>query len=434
MLAQDNHNYNEAHPQYYLDYGEAHPEYYRVLGCPLLMASSPSHRWVCVSCCHEIDMISRERLGKVGPPWVGGTWIWGRCEACRPCRTLRHRLKCVECSKAGYEESQLLLDEGGVMASWVGRTWARCFTCSNFDDMTKFEQTVQVRWAQHDEADVARPASLRIQTCCDALTVLEKLFPGASQRDLRMLTLKRREAAAMAMALALDQESEMCGRAADHAAKRYLGEIRAAAANTTYKASSDGMTITNQETEYLTKVAQGVTFVLYLTCSGCGLVAMRSKWTQWHDCSPFRCPRCNQPHDIAIGLRQRMLKMTDPNSGLSFEFPVMWPDWINNKRPEDGWLHKMVTAKAAHIQTGEKLDAFVQKSVVSLSDLLAKVAMASGFKAVVPSGFRLQGEDRYMRRFDDWPELIDVLASLVAGANALGCSLKGCLAATSCGR
>ena len=326
-------------------------------------------------------------------------------------RWSRPPLKCVGCGKEGCDASQLLLDDG-VIAHWVDCTWALCFKCSEFNDVVKFNITAMTRWDQRDYT--MWPEGLRISQFRKTIMVLEQRIPGASQWQLRILTHKRREAAAMAMATALDQESEECCRAARRVAEQYFEAIRAAIANPSYRACCDGISIKNTEAAFLTEVAKGVTFSFRFACTGCGFTAMQEHWIKRGD-RHFRCPTCNKFHDPSIGIFQHMISMTDPCFGVIFSCPGMWPDRINNKRvglEDNGWLNLMVQSKARNIQIGEDLDSFVQKSVISLSDLLATLA--------IPSGFESLGCKQEVKMFRNWPELIGLLANVLAGAKALG--------------
>ena len=352
-----------------------------------------------------------------------GTYDWGRCVKCMASRS-RPPLMCVECGKGGCEVSGLLLDDGGVIEDWVDRPWARCFRCSKFDDDVEFEMTAIRRCDQRGHT--MWPEGLRISKLRKAMRVLEKLFPGATQRQLRSLTLKRREAAAMAMATALDQDSEELRWAARHVAEQYFNAIRAAVANPAYRVSCHGTRMDNTEAAYLTDVAEGVTVVFCVGCTNCGFGAASD--------GPFdgvggdlTCPTCD-----LVYYAQTFLKITDPNSGLVFCFPGKWPHkCVNNTWTieEDGWLNLMVQSEARNIQTGEDLDAFVQKSVVNLSNLLATVATPIGFMSRASSSTCWPTCWPEPRR---WPELIGLLANVLAGAKALA-NVSACQAAAAGG-
>jgi hypothetical protein len=368
-----------------------------------------------------MDTFSHRPLGKLSfwPNDYNRNWMWHSCITCRPrCVKLSWaRTTCVQCGKGG-DEAPLLLDATEVMASWVGRTWARCFTCSGFADAAMFEATAQGSWVQHDAAMWS--AALRLQKLRNAMKVLQKWFPGASQWQLRTLTFKQREAAAMATATALDASEEF-RRAADHVKKKYLEEIKAAAVNLTYRASRQGSLIESLETGYLTEVARGLTVSFLFRCTKCSFLGMQDQWIKQVDPENFQCPQCRKLHvpRLWTSLAQ-VLSMTDPSSGLFFCFPGDWPR-LNNKRPDceeaRGWLTKQAELKARSVQeyignlAGEDLDAFVQKSVVSLSDLLARAA--------IPRGFMRLGCDRDVKVFNRWEEFIRLLANVVAGAKAL---------------
>ena len=96
----------------------------------------PPLAYMCISCSHEIDVLSRQPMA--GPPLrpslfkgpfmdPSRSWAWAKCIRCRPSTVSRPRLTCVECGADGYEASQLLLDEDVVLASWIRRAWARCY-------------------------------------------------------------------------------------------------------------------------------------------------------------------------------------------------------------------------------------------------------------------------------------------------------------------
>lgn len=370
---------------------------------------SMSHR-VCIKCMYEIDPWSYQPLPNSGPLSYKDidNWTWECCIMCRPRRKSRPScIACVECGKKGYMASQLLLKEDGVMASWIGRTWARCFSCSEFDDLDKFVAAAKARWDQHDQA--VFPEGIRIDKVCNAMQVLENAFPGASQWELLMLTSKRREAAAMALATALDYDSNECLRAAGHVGEQYFEQIRAAAANPTYRATRDVSAIISAEAAYLNKIAQGVAVCFVVVCTGCDLVALRDQV----DSNSVQCSRCNKfysPRKTRIGTAQKVISMTDPNSGLGFCFP-----WLDSEEDGARATNMMAMSAASEILAGgigEDLEDFVQRSVVSLSDFLAKVA--------IPIGFKLSAGMQDVECLEIWGELSRLLANVLAGAKVLG--------------
>jgi len=136
---------------------------------------------------------------------------------------------------------------------------------------------------------------------------------------------------------------------------------------------------------------------------------------------------------------QKVLSLADPKTGQIMSWPCKWP-----QSAEDGWLNKTLELRARNVETGEDLKAFLAKTSISLSDLLDREAMPLGFRKMEwnshiesklsdnkyqhsqwahlkANGFF--GEKLLMDLdtpvFENWTELIGLLASLLAGGNAL---------------
>lgn len=403
---------------------------------------------VCIDCGHEIDDYWHQPMGMISDSrsCMRG---WGRCIKCIKCtpRFSLPLLRCIGCTTSRYNESQLLLEEG-VMTSCTSRTWVHCFLCSGFYDEAEFQKTASARWVQHDAIrkavlngglvsrsdTLAADGNAQLEQLCKAMLVLERLFPGAPQWNLRSLTFKRREAAAMALATALDPESEECRMAASHTRQQYFEKLHAAAANPTYRASRDRVAIESSEAAYLTEVAEGLTVSVFVRCVACRFMGMNHHWNSNVDFEHFRCPlcgACNSPTGNATA--QQVISMTDPNSGLAFCFP--WPRKGQGKLTELNKLVKVKEDEMAKLKedlsvlfsgiptgtdlqdcqqkpVGIDLEGFVQKSVVDLSDFLAKVT--------IPSVFKPLDCYREVAMYNIWPELIGLLANVLAGAKVLG--------------
>jgi hypothetical protein len=140
---------------------------------------------------------------------------------------------------------------------------------------------------------------------------------------------------------------------------------------------------------------------------------------------------------------QKVLSLADVKTGLTYSWPCKWP-----QSAEDGWLNKMAEVRARDIKTGDDLDDFLMKTAVSLNELLERVAEPVGLKKLEwnPGIEHMLHSTKFPESqwahlkangvwgqkllvdmdtpvFDNWTELIGLLASVMAGGNAFGSML-----------
>jgi hypothetical protein len=176
----------------------------------------------------------------------------------------------------------------------------------------------------------------------------------------------------------------------------------------------------------------------------CFFYGMNDQWIKHIESDRYRCPQCGvlyQPWTQKKGeyAAQKVLSFTDLESKKVFQIPCKWP-----QNEEDGWLNKQAEIHARDIKTEEDLDNFTRKSVVSLSDLLERVAVPvtfeklewnpaiehmlheytfpeSQWRHLKENGFwgsklNVNPDKAKEEVFDNWPELIGLMANiLVAG-------------------
>lgn len=319
--------------------------------------------------------------------------------------------RCFVCSEE-VPELELLWDDCGVLATWAGFTWACCFLCSEFyPNENMFLEEAEARRRKH-YARGGGSWGCRNERCRMALCVAEELFSSDAQWQLRQLTLQRREAAAMALAMALDT-SEMCCPAAEDIVSQYFRGIWGApwGSESNYPESQRIKTaFIARETAKLRAVFEGVTISFVCKSRSCGQEATQDKWIS--EGNDFKCPTCHsssRPEDAGMAI-----SMTDPLSGFVFHHPCEWPATLARTQPEafqkhgtflnNGWLNHLARSsnigRVGMLDTGEGPEAVVQKSVVSLSDFLVETW------GIEP-------------RLFDWTTFVVRLADILAGTQAL---------------
>lgn len=176
--------------------------------------------------------------------------------------------------------------------------------------------------------------------------------------------------------------------------------------------------IIDRQTAYLTDVAKGVT--LSFGCSDtlgpqdgkrcCWRGSTQADWIH----NKWACPHCLRPGKPESSLLS--LSLTDPLSGLTFRCPCQWPGpTYPDKLPaffaQDSWLNTMVTdmSKTTPRPTSEVRTAFVR-----LSNFLAIHAVPLN---VYLTNWHTE-TDTETDTFNLWPDLIKLLASVLAATTA----------------
>ena len=311
-------------------------------------------------------------------------------------------------------------------ATWAGITWARCFTCSGFESRETFLVTCATRWIKHTRDFL--PTEFRQKQCCKGCRPFDALLGReAPQRTLRKLTLKRWVVAALELARWLDHGNHDCHTAGEYAKADYVRNIKEACSQNGPADATDEFYAV--EDAHLARVREGVT--LLIICNWCRQPTRPSLWTQvlHYRLLNIRCPHCTAyqlPETSTL-----VMIMTDAVSGVFFEYRCVWPglaDWNRGtKLPDfmqDGWLTEMAlkavdTRSAVDKSSVTNLKEFVMQSVINLSDFMLHQAL--------PNPIMMHDCGPVNGPFDQWAELVRLLANVLSGARDLG-RLLGSLA------
>lgn len=301
-------------------------------------------------------------------------------------------LKCCICKKTVHRATELLLSRDLDTGKKGGARIGRCQECSSIFDNTKFRRLSSRSWAfVLDKLPKARDVKF-----LETRALMRTEFPEDSCRHLREMTLKRLGTSIMA--------------------------------------------------EHLADVVKGVSVSIMCRHTKCLFYGMTDQWIKHATAKHVRCPQCGNlykpmtegPHMLPA---QRMLSMMDPVLRHTVCFPVTW----KVSRP-DTWLASMAEIEAVKIKTGEDLDAFMNESAASLHTFLNKVSKERHFVKMDwnsemevllhPNTFptaqwthlkvngvlgmkMLLSEYSGNVVFDDWQELIGLMAKLLVACKAM---------------
>jgi hypothetical protein len=304
---------------------------------------------------------------------------------------------CIRCFMRCLE-SELLLEEGAVASSWAGISFACCYACSNYSDSDQFHKACAERRSQLAKLPAC---NFQFSSGCYSSEVLE-------------VAHCRYEAGAMTLALAMDRTSQNCIKAHQYIVDGYFCEVR--------EAWHTAHEFIATQTVHLANVSKGV--ALFLVCRRCSQRTQQAQWTYntQDGIMYFKCPSCR---GIARREDNRMeLSMTDLVTGSMFSCPCSWPEhanwfrdmtnWLPCDFMKDGWLSELVVKTAADILpiSDSDLRSFVLRSVIKLSMFLVTRAQPTVMARSTDSVF------------DVWPNLVELLAHVLAGAKWLGVMLN----------
>ena len=361
-------------------------------------------------------------------------------------------MTCCECDAAVAKASELLLQNddahGSATAEWAGRIWGRCQACSQIESDKTFKKASDASWLRRSKelGNVKRRA--RDIDFNDSKDVMELAFPGASKARLRELTMMRLRMMAARMHADMLEKNENCRAAAVEVTQMYFAELDIVARDPISKTTSAGWTLKCEEAAYLTNVCKTISLSFVCRHTDCLFFGMNDQWIKCAQSEHFRCPQCGhmyKPWMTKSDLypAQKVLTVTNPLTCQTWCFPCTWAD-----TREDNWLNMMAEVEARNIETGADLNAFLKKSAVSLSDFLARVAVPMCFKKLewnteiehmLDSGKFPRTQWEHLKEsgvhgmkltfnpeqpvFNGWPELIGMLAKVMAGAQAIGAKL-----------
>ena len=302
-------------------------------------------------------------------------------------------LTCCSCKNTVAMASQLLLSRKADQADSDDEIVGHCQQCAEIFDDNRFRRLSSRSWAVAKH----KPKRTRDVKFFEARMHMNLEFPDESRRQLREMTLTR------------------------------LDTIKA---------------------ERLAEIAKGVAVSIMCRHTECLFYGMEDQWIKHARTKHVRCPQCGRLYQ-PLTSRQHMIpaqgvvSVTDPAVGRAVCFPATW------KSGEDKLLVGMAETKAVNIQTDKDLNTFMNESAESLRTLLAKVVatpvcfVKMDWNSTIESmldpnvfpmanwkhlkdngvwGMKMALADSNMLIFDDWDELIGLMAQLLAAAR-LGQSL-----------
>jgi len=337
-------------------------------------------------------------------------------------------LKCSICEKTVAKASELLMSYKGdkVQEAFVSKLGVRddsagpiigqCQACSIFKD-SRFRRLSTRSWAIVSQT----PRKARDANFFKARAQLRTEFPDETSRHLRQMILN---------GLGTDVDETPLDTTDETSITAPL--------DTTYQTSITA--------ESLAEIAKSVSVMIMRRRNKCLFYGRDDQWIKHASATQVRCPLCGHHYrPLASGPNifpgRRMISMTDPVSERTVCFPAKW-----KVSRTDTWHANMAEIAAVKIHVDEDLDNFVRESVVSLHALLAKVATPMTFvkmdwnseieamlhPTTFPRakwqhltvngvwGMKMAPTESNSEIFDDWQELIGLMARFLAAANAMG--------------
>ena len=360
----------------------------------------------------------------------------------------RWPLACCHCGTSVDKAKDLQLVNGGTDANKFGRILGSCISCSGEDART-FKRGVKRSWSTHAKEAHDKPKRLRDINWETLSHIVKNEHPDTPGGKRRRITALRLQLAASKIAESLSQGSPECRKAAAVIMRDYINAVYGKAANVEgFQASPNGWTLSAKDAGYLTELSKGLTISFLCRSPACLFFGKNDQWIKKVDSEHFRCPCCGMlyhPFSQAKGQypAQKVLSILNPRTGVKVTFPCKWPD-----TEEDGWLNKTLEMNAMSINTSEDLRDFMAKKAISLSDLLDRVATPINFDRMEwNSGIEhMLCETKFPKSqwadlkangfwgekllvdpdapvFENWTELIGLLASIMAGGKAIGSKL-----------
>ena len=233
-------------------------------------------------------------------------------------RRMKGKLECAECGVDCHNRSDFMLVEGGpggCGASWQGKMWGHCQTCSGLSAKV-FKKKAKKTWA--DRANALRQRVQHVR-CADFDTIGElllKQLPGASAMLVRYLANSRIRCATIAFAVAVVNESKELLEIHDRLTKQYLQDCKDAAEDPRNACTVEGHFFSSTEAQYLTNVADGITISFGCRFRNCLWFGYNHKWQKQRGSEHLRCPCCGLLYQPEAAGRDR----------APFSFVLSMPD------------------------------------------------------------------------------------------------------------
>ena len=300
-------------------------------------------------------------------------------------RSMKGRLECSECGMDCPNRSEFLLVDGGpggCGASWQGKMWGHCQTCSGLP-LKAFTKKAKKAWAVRANSLRERVKTVRCVDFDNATAYILKALPKASQQLVRHLANSRLRCATMAFAASVAGETPQMLELRERFTAKHLSDCKAAAADPENAVSVEGRFLDQTEVAYLTTVAKGITVSFGCRYRHCLWFGLNHEWAKQLGSEHFRCPCCGLLYQPTAGEKDRapfsfVLSMPDVETGEQIHVPAAWPDGEDHK-----WLMQSIEAYAIAPSTKAELEAYDLKTLkVELHDLLDRVKVPSHFKEV----------------------------------------------------
>ena len=313
-------------------------------------------------------------------------------------------LVCSACLCRVMRASAFLLQS---TTSWCGALHGQCFRCSDFnpkapaaepvdegeqpvepqvDDESKgdaedaaqrkkFKREANRRWSKRSGELKAKATRVRTAKFSNLMEIVSGMCPGLGHKELRVLAVRRIQAAVSAFVAGLFAMKGLA-EAAKWACKKYLDDVTKEAEKVTWCPSADGRTLTAVEGQWLDSLTESLHVLYMCRQADCRFAARSRDWVRHKARAWYACPKCfckYRPFTTS-GNRvegQRAIVLRDPASadaGWAL-FQASWPS-----SAEDSWITSMCEAYARDVSVPGNLQAFLTGQAVKLSDLLANVA------------------------------------------------------------
>jgi hypothetical protein len=311
-------------------------------------------------------------------------------------------LCCSRCYRTLARASQLLLAH---TESWCGALHGVCFRCSDFnpkervessgappepddeandddedkEQRRKFKRASNKMWTKRQQELKGRVERVRSVTFKNLMDKVAAQLPGLKNAEIRKITVWRIAAAVTTFLAGISAVAGL-KQAAEFCTMRYKAEIELEAQQPTYSPPAAGLSLSQQEAQFLDTLCDGLHVMFLCRNMACLFTARGRDWIQHRTKGQYMCPRCFQKYRpwVESGDRiaaQKAVLLKDPVSGGMHVFAAVWP-----ASAEDGWLLSMCEAHARLVD-GSKLSAqFMVQNACQLSHLLEKVGVPGGLR------------------------------------------------------
>jgi hypothetical protein len=373
------------------------------------------------------------------PEWDGGFWP-ARDLSAEEREVAMKILSCCNCAAVCKYQSNMVLYNEGVNASWQGKIFGWCQECMNCTP-EQFKSWSRISWGRRANETKGKRDRAMLVNYANAADLIRSDFPDAPSSVVRELAVKRHRIMCLAFAAGTSNEPEVKNAARLMVNDSYFEGLQKAADDPTYGGSVDGRLLCARDISYFTSICDGVELCFCCRNRSCLYFGMNSQWLQLGAKYSFRCPVCfdeYKPDSTAKGQVPFafVIAMTDLVTGKKAMVPAVWPATHDMQ-----WLNGQIEVHALNMQTEVELDNYKNRGAADLHELLAREAVPKEFRQVpfgetgdiwrvcqqplwnVPAfqargfvmGNKLNPEvDDITHPYDNWGEFIAICARVVA--------------------